>query len=246
MPGVPTIPGSPEIPEIPDLGKPDDKAKFRTVVEGAQYSEATVTGAAAFGNCTFEFNVVNNEIWSFARGKGVTMVFERFGRIVLMHRKGHPPGDTTLALVGTVSRTASGGYNEQGPPPCRGAFPSNQTNCNTDFPVNSPLALYLSNKRELSLDRTASQELIPNDDSESPAHLCGIDDQHPDTAWFLYSFPFLLETELGELKKRELFGKKHAIVERGDDHYFHTSQPPYVNTETTDTDVTVRFIRLGD
>jgi hypothetical protein len=187
IPGAPQIPGGqPQVPGVPDLGQPDDKAKFRLVVEGSQHALARVTGAVPIGNCSFEFNVTNDETWKFERGRGVTMVFERFNRIVLMRRQGHPAGDTTLALVGTVARTSAGGYNEIGPPPCRGSFPSNQTDCNTSFPVNSPLSLFWSNKGKLSLDRTGSQGLIDLDDSQNPAQLCGIDDQTLDEAYFLY------------------------------------------------------------
>lgn len=205
-----------------------------------------MSGSLPASACTYEYNVHNNETWSFARGKGVTLVFERFHKVVVMSRKGHPPGDATLALVGTVSRTAVGGYNEQGPPPCRGSFPSNQDSCNTSFPVNSPLGLYLSKHGLLTLDRPAGQQLIPLDSSDNPARLCGSDDQNPDTAWFTYDYPYLIKTELGVADKKELFGKKHVIRLSGSGRYELNNYQAFSNTEEDTTDVDLRLIREGD
>jgi hypothetical protein len=244
--GAQGIPTPPTIPEPPGLGKPDDMAKFRLVVEGSQNASTTVTGSTDYPPCVYEFNVNNEETWEFARGKGVTMVFERFGKNLTLRRQGHPLGDNTLALVGTVVRTAEGGYNEFGPPPCRGSFPSNQTNCNTSFPVNSPLSLFMNPKGELSLDRTASQSLIDENSDENPAHLCGSDDQNPDTAWYLYSYPYFLNTGLEDLSRKQLFGKRHALVLRGHGYDYQESGSSYVNRVTTTTDVTIRLIRQGD
>jgi hypothetical protein len=242
--GPPPPPDIPDIPDIPDLGEPDDKAKFRLIIEGSQYSYATVSGATQFGPCTYEMNLRNTETWDFARGKGVVLVFERFRRTVVMRRQGHPIGDTTAAFVGTVSRTAAGGYNEQGPPPCRGAFPSNQESCNTNHPVNSPMSLFWTGDG-IGVDLPASQQLIPLDDSANPAHRCGIDDAQPDTAWFQYSYPSILKVQAGPFTKKQLFGKRKGLVATGEANFDQTTGGPYVNTEGTQSSLTVRLARLG-
>lgn len=241
-------PGAPEIPGIPGLGEPDDKAKFRLIVEGNQESEASIDGAIQYAECTYEIDIETQESWTFGRGRGVTMVFERFGRVVLMRRQGHPIGDTTLALVGTVSRTVSGAYDEQGPrPQCRGPFPPLQTNCNTTFRVNSPLGLYFDGRNgQLLLDKTGSQG-PDSAESQNPAYLCGSDPAHlEDSGWLLYTFPHLLKTKLGAMTNQEIFGTRRAIVLGNSRHAVSTYGTTFTSNNVTHTDVTVRFIRLGN
>ncbi len=245
--GAQGIPEPPEIPDVPGLGKPDDTAKFQLVVEGSQKSESSIDGAIQYGECTYEIDIDTEESWNFARGKGVTMVFERFGRVVLMRRQGHPITDTTLAVAGTVSRTVSGAYDEQGPSPqCRGRFAPSQTNCNTTFPVNSPLGLFFNGGNgQLLLDTTPSQG-PESAATENPAYLCGSDDQHAgDSGWLLYTFPHFLKTKIGRLTKKQIFGTRKAIVIGDSKRAVLNYGQTYTSANITNTDVTARFVRLG-
>jgi len=251
IPPPPDIPSPPDIPTGPDLGKPDDSAKFNVTIVGRQQALAKVNGSTFISPCNYELNVQNEEDWNFERGKGVTMVFERFGKIILMRRQGHPLGDTTLTVVGTVKRTATGGYNEAGPAPCRGAFPGNQNDCNELFPVKSPLALIFTRRGVLTVDRTAGQQLLPTDESENPARLCGSDDANPDTAYYQYSFPYMqkldldVRHDLNRLTKKPLFGNRKHLRLLGTEYDSTTVPGTFTSVTTTETDIEVVLTRRG-
>lgn len=60
---------------------------------------------------------------------------------------------------------------------------------------------------------------MPTDDPDNPAHLRGSADPSPgDTSNFLYSYPFLLNTKLGRIKNKALFGTRRAIVLEGEEY----------------------------
>jgi hypothetical protein len=198
----------PQLPNGPDLGKPDDTATFRVELVGTQTSELIVNGNGwthANPNCSFSWTTKTNETWKLERGKGAVFRFERYGRIVFLKRMrgGHASYDTSFTAVGDVFRTASGRFEEVGPPGCRGTTEVGQEDCGKHFSVRSPLALLWTGKG-LKLERSPSAELLKN-----PAERCGTD---PIGSYSLDNpYPMLIGGKLGPLKRDQIFGRRHRL-----------------------------------
>jgi hypothetical protein len=255
--GGPSIPGLPGVPHI-HLPKPDQKAVFDVIVEGKQkdHNVSQLTGPDAA--CLVQEDGTVDETDTYLRGKDVKLEFDRYGHTIIVKRdRGGQLGDTSLAVVVTVHRTAEGTITYTPQNPVVSCPQTTEIGKNSDCGQNkrvggSPAMLLGWHNGEVSLDPTnkTAQKAPPLKCGEVPES--GISNQvfyawpHPAKLFALESFP------VRQIFNRHLHVKVIKLQSaRG---MGPGGLPPHtVNwdsfglkgtvTDTADNTATVRFIR---
>jgi hypothetical protein len=180
--------------------------RFKVTLNGSQGSTFNFSvDMANPGGCSVHSEGRLTENWEFERGKGVVIQFRRIKgtRTVFLQRQGHPPGDVSFATPGTVIRTASGFWEELGPPPCRGRQEFSVADCGREIPAKSDQRFHWG-RGKLTMESTSKSILRKN-----PARACGSGADNIDGLTNEYPF---LSKQKGKLSLQQVFGKRKHIV----------------------------------
>lgn len=229
-------PQPPDIPNIPTV----KTARFKMTINGLQHSYFAFSFTLNPNHdCRFHAEAQISEHWEFARGRGLTLEFQKLpGGLVLMHRADRPLGDAAFAAPGTLMREVNGFY-DLGPGPCGGQHNfADEPDCFVEFKVNSDLRLqYAPRKARLTLERGSTRPV------ENPAAKCG----ESGGAIDLFTWPYpLLSKQWTGLTKRQIFGRKRALKLELKDHFIAPLREPVYETveEKLNGEAVVRLKRL--
>ena len=188
-------------PQLPN----SEVERFKVTLNGSQGSTFNFSVDVPNSGCPVHSEGRLTEDWKFERGKGVVVEFRRIQgtRTVFLQRRGHPPGDVSFATPGTVTRTASGFWDEMGPSPCRGRHEFVVTDCGEKFKAKAD-ARFIWARNKLTMEPTSKSILRPN-----PARACGSGVDNIDG--LTWEHPYLAKQK-GKLSAAAVFGKKKHIV----------------------------------
>ena len=224
-----STPTFPPVPEIHiHLPKPSETAKFNVVVEGQATSTLKSQLSGETGPCIYTEDGTVKDVTKYLRGKGATMEFDRFGKEVLIHRRGRE-SDSTLAVVVSTVRTAEG--NSSAVPsrpgePCTVPAVDLATTQECGETKNETTAMRMTfTPPALKLNITGSGGLVGGFEDR-----CGEDSQTGLQNDFTFAWPTPPKLESGHLTFGEVFGKRKTLVVKlvwSDVH-----KPKTVHTET--------------
>lgn len=217
----------PTIPNVP-TAKPGDTARFKLTVRGHQFSKSKFFKTPEADGCSNHIEGTLNETWDFARGKGVTIEFVKYGKRVYMKRAGRQLGDTAFATKGTVRRMVTGFHIIRTGPDCV-SFPLADPSCGQE--VKAPLDLRVDfSGGKISLKHSGPAAAVPN-----PAEKCGLIPLGGTSVDELTNrYPFLGK-QSGALSSRQIFKTKKSFEINLEDHFV---QPLYAGGFTTFTEST--------
>jgi hypothetical protein len=249
---------SPNFPPLPPINvhlpHPQETATFDVIVEGdaTDTLESELSGESA--TCLYTENATVNEAFSYQRGKGVTVEFDRYGREAVVHRSGRET-DASLSAKLTQTKEATGGSQaspSRPPLPCT-AEPvdlSKNGDCKKPFHDNGKfLFAYEDNGLNLTIDsNNGLSDVFEHNE-------CGVDPQTGISSQAGFSWPDLPPLEKGFLPVKKIFGKKHVLVVnlRSSDvgkpkHVKREFSAGFLNgfeIESAFNKATVRLIRVG-
>jgi len=183
-----------DTPILPNLPKPDDTVKYKFTLSGSQNISLGFRFDASSPNCRNEQSGEITENWDYKRGKGVVMVFKRYGKNVLLNRQGRKTGDAAFGTTGHLVRIADGSRNT-----CTGGYQKifQDPTCNRNFNVPRDLR-FAYQKGKLIVE--ASGRTYPNPTEPCTKEADVITHEYP---------TFLRATSA--VTRRSLFGRKKGF-----------------------------------
>jgi hypothetical protein len=215
-------PAIPNLPKLPTI-KPDASARFSLTAIGNQSDKERFTRVPEADGCTLQSEGTLDELWTYARGKGVTIEFEKIGHQIYVQRVGRQLGDTAFATTGEVSRDATGFVYLKSGPSCV-SYPLPDPICGQSRKAPLDLAISYAGGK-LKLKGSGPSQSKPN-----PMNLCGIFPAGGTSFNQLtHPFPFLAE-QSAKLSAKQIFKSHKGFKLHAKTHFI---EPADLNGYTT-------------